>query len=154
MTSRSAVGLVVKYLVAIEMPRVRFPDGAALCFLRFAILPPPYHTPFFDNIAHHHSTALRVSAPSSTRRHTPLPTTHGFFVVAPSEPPEGAGARAIAILDIPVSALPNSAEREEHHVMTPNNRTLSETVSCLQEINGGGENQRGEESNDPACRAE
>ena len=24
----SAVGLVVKYLVAIEMPRVRFPDGA------------------------------------------------------------------------------------------------------------------------------
>ena len=27
--SRSAVGLVVKYLVAIEMPRVRFPDGAS-----------------------------------------------------------------------------------------------------------------------------
>ena len=26
----SAVGLVVKYLVAIEMPRVRFPDGAYL----------------------------------------------------------------------------------------------------------------------------
>ena len=26
--SASAVGLVVKYLVAIEMPRVRFPDGA------------------------------------------------------------------------------------------------------------------------------
>ena len=24
----SAIGLVVKYLVAIEMPRVRFPDGA------------------------------------------------------------------------------------------------------------------------------
>ena len=28
--SESAVGLVVKYLVAIEMPRVRFPDGAYL----------------------------------------------------------------------------------------------------------------------------
>ena len=28
---RSAVGLVVKYLVAIEMPRVRFPDGAFFC---------------------------------------------------------------------------------------------------------------------------
>ena len=26
----SAVGLVVKYLVAIEMPRVRFPDGASI----------------------------------------------------------------------------------------------------------------------------
>jgi hypothetical protein len=27
----SAIGLVVKYLVAIEMPRVRFPDGAFFC---------------------------------------------------------------------------------------------------------------------------
>ena len=40
---RSAVGLVVKYLVAIEMPRVRFPDGAffcpfALCSLLFCSL--------------------------------------------------------------------------------------------------------------------
>ena len=30
---KSAIGLVVKYLVAIEMPRVRFPDGAAFIFL-------------------------------------------------------------------------------------------------------------------------
>ena len=28
-----AIGLVVKYLVAIEMPRVRFPDGAIFCFI-------------------------------------------------------------------------------------------------------------------------
>jgi hypothetical protein len=28
LSSTSAIGLVVKYLVAIEMPRVRFPDGA------------------------------------------------------------------------------------------------------------------------------
>ena len=34
--SASAVGLVVKYLVAIEMPRVRFPDGA----LSYAHTPP------------------------------------------------------------------------------------------------------------------
>nr|CCA20155.1 copiatype polyprotein putative [Albugo laibachii Nc14] len=33
-TRYSAVGLVVKYLVAIEMPRVRFPDGA-LYFTKF-----------------------------------------------------------------------------------------------------------------------
>ena len=30
-TRASAVGLVVKYLVANEMPRVRFPDGAYFC---------------------------------------------------------------------------------------------------------------------------
>ena len=30
----SAVGLVVKYLVANEMPRVRFPDGASFYYAR------------------------------------------------------------------------------------------------------------------------
>ena len=31
--SESAIGLVVKYLVANEVPRVRFPDGAFLAFV-------------------------------------------------------------------------------------------------------------------------
>ena len=30
-TQSSAIGLVVKYLVANEVPRVRFPDGACSC---------------------------------------------------------------------------------------------------------------------------
>ena len=32
-TVASAIGLVVKYLVANEVPRVRFPDGAFLAFV-------------------------------------------------------------------------------------------------------------------------
>ncbi len=32
-TDASAIGLVVKYLVANEVPRVRFPDGAFLAFV-------------------------------------------------------------------------------------------------------------------------
>ena len=33
LTCESAIGLVVKYLVANEVPRVRFPDGAFLAFV-------------------------------------------------------------------------------------------------------------------------
>ena len=47
-THKCTIGLVVKYLVAIEMPRVRFPDGASFYllapFMHFHSTP-PFHTP-------------------------------------------------------------------------------------------------------------
>ncbi len=47
--STRAVGLVVKYLVAIEMPRVRFPDGA-LFFLYLLLLTHLLHIDSFISL--------------------------------------------------------------------------------------------------------
>jgi hypothetical protein len=67
--SPSAIGLVVKYLVANEMPRVRFPDGASLSFAYIPITP---HLCLYMSIC----IALAVFLPGLNARNYDFPDNY------------------------------------------------------------------------------
>lgn len=84
--SPSAVGLVVKYLVAIEMPRVRFPDGALslsrtpthTTTLFFASFDTPYTHIHHTNNEHHttHARPIHTTTQRSIQTYTMRDNTH------------------------------------------------------------------------------
>lgn len=88
--SPSAVGLVVKYLVAIEMPRVRFPDGA-LSYAAYAQRTQQLSsssllltcTPYQQRKAHHKRPILPTIKTYMRHPHQPTPTPTN----TPSRPP-------------------------------------------------------------------